>query len=190
MSEVDTTEIEACIKMSVIAAFQTNTGFGAITWERLKESTDNDSELSLLKETLIKEIPTARAMWPEPLNGYWKLRDEFSIVDGVVVYKDRVVIPKSLRPEVLEILHSAHQGVVGMKNRARQSVYWPGLNAAINQRRQQCSTCNRNAPSQPASPAMPLEAPSFPFQMVCSDYFSWAGYNYVIYLTDTQDGFL
>ena len=38
------------------------------------------------------------------------------------MYDDRIIIPPSLRKEVLECLHSAHQGTVGMKARARSSV--------------------------------------------------------------------
>ena len=44
---------------------------------------------------------------------------------------DGRIIPPSLRKEVLECLHSAHQGTVGMKARARSSVYWPGMSNAI-----------------------------------------------------------
>ena len=45
------------------------------------------------------------------------------VVDGVVTYKRRLVIPETLRRMVLETLHAAHQGVSGMINRAEQSVF-------------------------------------------------------------------
>ena len=50
------------------------------------------------------------------------------IVDGVVCYKDRLVIPLELKQEVLDAIHAAHhQGVSGMNNRVEQSVYWPSI---------------------------------------------------------------
>ena len=36
---------------------------------------------------------------------------------GLLMYGNRLVIPASLRKEVLECLHAAHQGVAGMKAR-------------------------------------------------------------------------
>ena len=51
------------------------------------------------------------------------------------MYGSRIVIPASLRREVLECLHAAHQGVSGMKARASNSVYWPGIAADIASRR-------------------------------------------------------
>ena len=54
--------------------------------------------------------------------------------EGVVMYMymwNRVVMPRALRREVLEGLHSAHQGVVGMKARAAQTIFWPGIDSAV-----------------------------------------------------------
>ena len=73
-------------------------------------------------------------------------------VDGVVIYKDRVVIPPSLRNEVLLALHAAHQGVTSMTSRAEASVFWPGITSAIATTRARCEHCNRIAPSQPNAP--------------------------------------
>ena len=50
-----------------------------------------------------------------------------SQVDGVVLYKGRVVVPVALRRQVLDALHRAHQGVTGMNLRAQDSVWWVGL---------------------------------------------------------------
>lgn len=38
-----------------------------------------------------------------------------------------VVIPTSMRPETLNRLHDAHQGLPSMLQRARRTVYWPKL---------------------------------------------------------------
>ena len=44
---------------------------------------------------------------------------------GAVSDWDRVVVPRSLRREVLEGLHAGHQCVGGMKARSAHSVFWP-----------------------------------------------------------------
>ena len=84
-------------------------------------------------------------------------------------------MPVSLQPETLEILHSAHQGTAGMSARAASSVYWPGMSADISRKRAACTSCDKNTPSQPSAPPAPLPQLAYPFEMICSDYFSLHG---------------
>ena len=153
----------------------------AITMGRVKEAAANDSEMQALVRTIINGFPAERDCLPPYLQPYWNLRDELSCIDGVPLYNCRIVVPRSLRTEVLDSLHSAHQGVVGMKARARASVYWPNINAAIGSRRAQCKTCDTIAPSQPPEPHAMLPAPEYPFDQVVADYFSLAGITYLVY---------
>ena len=44
--------------------------------------------------------------------------------------------------KVLHCLHSTHQGVVGMKARANDLVYWPGMDATIHSIRTNCIYCS------------------------------------------------
>jgi len=52
-----------------------------------------------------------------------------------ILHNDRVVIPPSLRSAALQTLHSAHQGVTTMANRARSIIFWPGITEDINNTR-------------------------------------------------------
>ena len=51
---------------------------------------------------------------------------------------------------------------------------------AINASRANCEHCNRMAPSQPSAPPTPPTLPVYPFQCVCSDFFSYKGMAYLI----------
>ena len=64
----------------------------------------------------------------------------------------RIIISKSLKKKILHCLHSAHQGVDGMKACANDTVYWSGMNASIRNFRANCSICATVAPSQPQKP--------------------------------------
>ena len=46
--------------------------------------------------------------------------------------------------------------------------------------RQDCSICDKIAPSLPHAPPMPLPTPEYPFQMVASDYFELGGRSYFV----------
>ena len=83
----------------------------------------------------------------------------------------RLVIPKSLRSNVIENLHAANQGVESICARARHSVYWPGIDKEIEKSCKTCDNCQKIAPSQPKEPMMYTPPPDYPFQQVVSDLF-------------------
>jgi len=61
---------------------------------------------------------------------------------------ERIVIPRELRPEIKEAIHSSHIGVEVCLGRARECVYWPGMNAEIKQYVSQCEAFNKYTDSQ------------------------------------------
>jgi hypothetical protein len=90
---------------------------------------------------------------------------------------------------VLEILHSAHQGVTGMKARAKVCVFWPEMNGDITNRRLQCNICTAAAPSQSDEPLLVTSVPQYPFDQVVIDYFFLKGHKYLLY-ADRYSGWL
>ena len=114
------------------------------------------------------------------MSDYIRYKDSFYVNDGLVLFKDRVVIPSSLRQKVLENLHSAHQGVSSMQLRAQSIVCWPGITASIQVTRARCIECNRNAPSQAPLLSEPATPPSTPFEQVFGDFFEFGGHHYLV----------
>ena len=112
-------------------------------------------------------------------SSYIALEDLYT-VDGVTVFKGRVVLPPSLRTECLQALHSAHQGTTMMQSRADMSVLWPGIAADIAHHRASCTMCNTMSPSQAFLPPMPPTLPTRPFQSLCADYFHHKGHTYAV----------
>ena len=68
-----------------------------------------------------------------------RLKDSLSVTNGCFFYRSRWVIPASLQPQVLEILHLGHFGIQRMKQLTRTAVCWPGVDAAIVRMSQDCS---------------------------------------------------
>ena len=123
-------------------------------------------------ETIESGMPDKRTSLPPSIRDYFPLRDQLSTVDGVAIYKDRIIVPPSLRNDILTALHSAHQGVTSMISRAETSVFWPGITSDIISRRNKCNHCNRMAPTQLSAPPTPTVPLLYPFQCVCADFFS------------------
>ncbi|XP_021351985.1 uncharacterized protein K02A2.6-like [Mizuhopecten yessoensis] len=152
----------------------------SVIWESISTTTTSDDNMQALIALIEAGIPGTRHELPRPLQEYFPFRDDLHTVDGVVLYKDRIVIPPSLREETLASLHSAHQGVTSMTSRADASIFWPGITPAIASLRATCNHCNRIAPSNPNAPPTPLITPDYPFQCVCADFFHYMGCNYLV----------
>ena len=138
---------------------------------------------------------------PAELLPYWPVRDSLFVVDDVILMRDRIVLPRtlrndalqtdipgydrivipsSLRGEIVNSLHAAHQGVTGMNERAKAGVYWPGITTDIIKMRQSCGSCNRNMPSQPRTPPFAAHIPTTPFEALACDYFHYIGQYYLV----------
>ena len=70
-------------------------------------------------------------MLPDHIRLYWRVRNKLRLVDMAPMLDDRTLVPLKLRGPVLETLHSAHQGVLGMGLSAEQAVYWPGCGQTL-----------------------------------------------------------
>ena len=80
----------------------------SITWDRTRQETASDENMHLLMSIIENGMPKFRHELPIPLRAYHQFREHLHTIDGVVIYKDRIVIPPSLREDVLLALHSAH----------------------------------------------------------------------------------
>jgi hypothetical protein len=172
----DTSVEETCIEDSV-EALET---LQSVTWNRVREATSSDQDMLTLSSFIENGMPDFRHELPPQLREYHKFRDDLHTLDGVILYKDRIVIPQCLRNEVLAALHSAHQGVTSMIARAEASVFWPGITPAITDTRANCYHCNLIAPSQPSAPPTPPVLPVYPFQCTCADFFVYKGISYLV----------
>ena len=154
----------------------------SIEWDMVKREAEKDDSSKSLVQWISKDCPGPIDQLPENLKEFWRVKGSLRLVDGVAMYGDRTIIPEKLRPDVLVVLHSAHQGVTGMNLRAEQSVFWPGITKDITLVRERCYTCHKNAPSQAKLPPVDPIVPQYPFEHICTDYMSLHGHNYGVFV--------
>ncbi len=70
-----------------------------ITWQLLKEQTTTDDTMQLLLQTIEEGFPEKQADTPKEIREYHIHRSHLYSTDGVAVYKDRVIIPVTLRED-------------------------------------------------------------------------------------------
>ena len=108
-----------------------------------------------------------REEWPQKNNNediekYRKLADSLSTLHECLLYGTRVVIPNTLRPQVLKLLHEGQFGIQRMKQLARTAVYWPSIDNDVVDLCRSCTSCaeHQHRPSKPPiHPWMVLEKP-------------------------------
>ena len=65
----------------------------------------------------------------------------FSLCDNVLLYSERVIIPKKLKNRILRDFHTRHPGINRMKSLMRSYVYWPKMNNDIRDMIEKCKGC-------------------------------------------------
>ena len=55
------------------------------------------------------------------------------VIDGIILKGKHIIIPNSLKEQVLGQLHTNHMGIEKTKLLAWECVYWPSINADIEQ---------------------------------------------------------
>jgi len=82
---------------------------------------------------------------------YLSVAAELSMCNGlllrgerIVVPQKRIVVPQTLQEGILGKLHCGHQGITKCHKRARQSVWWPGINKDIEVMISKCLICSKH----------------------------------------------
>ena len=71
---------------------------------------------------------------------------------------------------MLDELHVAHPGIERMKSSARSYLWWPGVDADIEQKVKQCNQCQINQRKLPVMPLHPWEWLGKPWSQIHLDY--------------------
>uniref|UniRef100_A0AAG5D9A3 RNA-directed DNA polymerase n=1 Tax=Anopheles atroparvus TaxID=41427 RepID=A0AAG5D9A3_ANOAO len=135
----------------------------------------------LIRETqkdplLQKLIRYIREGWPNnttytrDLSRFFARKDALSIVEGCILFGERVVIPQVLQRQCLQQIHQGHPGIQRMKALARSYIYWPSLDADITEWVKTCQPCQAVAKSPPHSSPVPWPEAAGPWQRVHVDY--------------------
>ena len=145
--------------------------------------------MHLLKDSIYNGWPAYRKQCPEELWDYWTFRCDLVLEDRRILKGDRLVIPESLRAQVLELTHAGHQGETKCLLLARQSVFWPGMPSDIRRMVKGCALCNKHQQAQPKLPAMQPDLLTRPWEKLRSDIFEFSGAKYLM-IVDYYSRFL
>ncbi|XP_063446850.1 uncharacterized protein K02A2.6-like [Mytilus trossulus] len=146
----------------------------------LQEHTRKDQQMQELKEVIQEGWPSNKWNVPSNVSIYFDIRDELTLQNGLLFKGERVIIPKSLRTVMIKKIHSSHIGIEGCLRRARESLYWPGMNAEVKDYIQRCETCRTFERKQQKETLISHEIPSRPWSKVGIDIMTFQCKNYLV----------
>ena len=79
--------------------------------QSIQKETQNDAELQTLLQFIMKGFPMTKDECHDAIKPYFNYREELTVVDGLVLKGQHIVIPRKLRQSCLARLHIAHMGV-------------------------------------------------------------------------------
>lgn len=155
----------------------------------VKGETRKDERLKLLLEYIEKGWPNHKYNLEKKLSYYWSMRDELYCVDGVIFRNKQVLIPKSLKKQMLNLIHDGHLGIDRCKRRAREVLFWPGIAKDIEDYVKRCKVCQENSNKPSKEPMVLVPIPDAPWNKIGTDIFEYGKKSYLI-LVDYYSGFI
>ena len=134
-------------------------------------------EVETAKDEVLKRVVEhVHNGWSEAVPGdadlvpFFRRRDALTLQNGVLLWGSRVVLPQALRPTIMQELHRGHPGIVRMKQLARTSCWWPGLDGDIEDLVQRCDACQEHQPNPPKPPVLHWAPSPAPWERIHIDY--------------------
>ena len=137
----------------------------AMTAKEVERESENDPQLCSVRH-YIQSGDWSQCKMPH----YLSVKNELCVQGKLVMRGTRIVIPQSLRSEVLRLTHEGHQGIVKMKNRFRTKVWWPEIDHDAARVCKSCHGCQVVGEFCAPEPMQRVEPPSGPWQDVAIDF--------------------
>ncbi|UYV78388.1 K02A2.6-like [Cordylochernes scorpioides] len=131
------------------------------TAEQIGQQNCKDQTMQVLVNLIRKGWPKSKYKVPREAMEYWKFRDELTEQDGIIYKGQKVIIPKTLRSELLNRVHASHHGVAASLAKARQAIFWPGMNQSIKETVEKCKACLAYQPNQTKKPLCAMKLPFY-----------------------------
>ena len=157
-----------------------NSSVSDVWLQEIKETTTKDQSMQMIRNLIQFGWPEKQSQVPKEIQEYWNIRDQLSEVDGILLKGEKLIIPNALRNSMIKRIHMGHMGIVKCSQRAREVMFWPGMNKAIEHTIANCDVCQEHRDSNPKEPMLPGPMPERPWEIVATDLFQWSGRDYLL----------
>ena len=156
---------------------------------RIRLATQADDNLAILKHIIQHRWPRTVKEVPQEIQKYWTFREDLTIKDGLILKGMWIVIPEKIREDILKQIHEGHLGFNKCQMRAKETIYWPGLNDQLENLILNCQLCLKYSKSKNKSTpptALGHEVPAVPWSKVATDIFHYESQLYLLVVDYTS----
>ena len=141
-----------------------------------------DEEMALLKYIVQTGWPHEIHDIPKEIQPYWTFQEQITIEDGLLLKGTCIIVPQTLHKEMIQLLHTGHLRLEKCLNRAKQSMYWPGLCDELKDLITNCTKCLKFSVQKPTSNKQHAghEIPIHLWPKLASDIFHFEGDSYLL----------
>ena len=150
-----------------------------ISMEEIQQASSQDDHLQQLKKFIIAGWPNTKDELYTNIRPYWPYRDKLAVIDGIILKGWCIVIPNSLRQQVLTQLHTSHMAIEKTKLLAHDSVFWSNINTDIKAYIKHCTTCLKFQQMQPKEKITHHNIPLRPWEVVSTDVVHFKNKHYL-----------
>jgi transposase InsO family protein len=140
-----------------------------VTKEELVHATTMDEDLIVVKDAVLSSNWSKSCKSLQP---YYPSRHDFSIDDdGLLLFRDRIIVPYVLRKKIMMQAHEGHLGAGKMMDILRSYVYWPKMTQDVENFTKECEPCIRTSkPNIHAPMTAVADAVTEPWHTIAVDF--------------------
>ena len=138
-----------------------------------------DSQLTRLSHYINTRFPCDKKNLPTDLHEFWNHREALSIKSRLITCGNRIIVPREMRPEMLQYIQKGHQGKERCLLWARNTVFWPKMMYDVQELIERCIICQEHGKSQ-AIIGTTQELPPLPWHTLATDIFYWKRMDFLI----------
>lgn len=152
----------------------------AMRQERIRVAAAEDPELQRVRRAVMLGWPIQKHSAPAVVQAFWQVKEDIHVAEGLLCVGERIIVPKMLRAEMLDLLHESHMGAEKTKARARAAIFWPNMADDIDRTVANCAVCLKHRNSNTKEPLKPHPVPELPWQKVGSDILTFQGKDFLL----------
>ena len=146
---------------------------------QLRQSMAQDEQLTRLRDYINTGFPCDKKNLSTDLHEFWPHKEMLSIKSGLITCGNRIIVPREMRPEMLQYVHEGHQGKERCLLRARNTVFWPKMTYDVQELIERCIICQEHRKSWP-NIGTTQELPPFPWHTLATNMFYWKRMGFLI----------
>ena len=165
-----------------------NLAMSANRLKRLRTASRKDASLQHVAKLVQKGWP-ARHEVTDIAMPYYSVRSLLTLDNDLLFKDNQLVVPSSMRDEMMDCAHKSHGGIGACLRRMRECIFWPGMSKNMKERISTCEICLSHADTQMKEPIIQHDIGETPWSKIGADLCELHG-RMLLVVTDYYSNFI